>query len=292
VNAQASSQRDRVTTALQLLGLVGTTAAGTAAFVYLLGGGVMWLRLRKAGLHPDDAVLLLPRDLLLIVGVRQVILPAATIGLAFYLLARLVRRVQEDRPERRSVGVWSAWSLRSLELFIFGIGILILAVTIPWTWGGLTWMIAIACVMAYYLYLSTRGPRHNTRLTSKSSVAASASSDQQIGPSSPTSRIDFPVWKVVIAAVVAVAVAALARELERLLTLQGATLITTEGQTVWGAYISSTSDAVYVAVRRNIVVIPRMSVKRLSLHPPVNQGLSPSLLDRVFFRVQTTRSLL
>ena len=89
---KARTGRLSVTDILQGAG----AAAGTAAVVYVVGGMVMWLRFRKAGLPADQAVALMERQQLLVVGLGRMVLPAALTG----LLARLVMR-RRGRPARQ-----------------------------------------------------------------------------------------------------------------------------------------------------------------------------------------------
>jgi hypothetical protein len=78
-----------------ILELLGATA-GIAAFVAFVGGALMWLRFDALGLPADRAVSLLPRELLLTVGVHALIVPAM-VGLgaviALYALEDWTARV-------------------------------------------------------------------------------------------------------------------------------------------------------------------------------------------------------
>src|SRR5829696_5754893 len=63
------------------VGAVAATVGGLVIVVHLLGGTVMWLRFRTAGLPPDHAVALLSRQQMLIVGTRLIVLPMLATGL-------------------------------------------------------------------------------------------------------------------------------------------------------------------------------------------------------------------
>jgi hypothetical protein len=67
-----------------------TIAGGVAAlagFVYFVGGMVMWLRFRTAGLPADQGVALMSREQLFVVGLRLMILPTLVTGTIAALLA-------------------------------------------------------------------------------------------------------------------------------------------------------------------------------------------------------------
>ena len=61
---------------------------GLAAAVYFVGGVVMWLRFRTAGLPRDQAVALMNRDEMFVVGFRLMVLPTAVAALTAWLLMR------------------------------------------------------------------------------------------------------------------------------------------------------------------------------------------------------------
>ncbi|MDO8187616.1 hypothetical protein Q5424_25635 [Conexibacter sp. JD483] len=78
----------RVTTALQLLGAL----AGFAALATLSGGAVLWIRFDALRLPADQAIALLPKQLLLIVGLHVLVLPVAIATAAAALLVLLLYR--------------------------------------------------------------------------------------------------------------------------------------------------------------------------------------------------------
>src|SRR4051794_35538482 len=85
------------------IGAITGTFAGLLALFYVIGGAVMWIRFHSSGLPADEAVALVPRDQLLVVGLRVLVLPALLSGLVFLLLAQRHRRRQLARPTWRSV---------------------------------------------------------------------------------------------------------------------------------------------------------------------------------------------
>jgi hypothetical protein len=92
---------DVVKTLGQLFGL----AAGFIALVYAAGGGVLALRLYLSDLPSRTVVGQLPRDLLISVGLSQIVLPALGVA-AIYVIARLLRG--NSPPPTRLVDEWSA----------------------------------------------------------------------------------------------------------------------------------------------------------------------------------------
>jgi hypothetical protein len=83
---------------------------GLAAYVYLLGGLVMWLRFTAARVPADDAVRALDRNHLLAVGLKafvfELILVGAVTGLTLLVWLH-VRNEDDDRPKEKEE--WVAW---------------------------------------------------------------------------------------------------------------------------------------------------------------------------------------
>lgn len=77
----------------------GLALAGTVGLVYVIGGAVMWLRFRQAGLPADQAVALLPKTDLLVAGLRVMILPALA-SAAFLVVLACWQNARCDRLER------------------------------------------------------------------------------------------------------------------------------------------------------------------------------------------------
>src|SRR3954447_25387928 len=85
---------------------------GLLGLVYVIGGAVMWLRFDKAGFPADQAVALIPKADLLVVGLRVLVIPALgaaiiLVGLASIRLGRQRRYNRlalelEERLQRRS----------------------------------------------------------------------------------------------------------------------------------------------------------------------------------------------
>jgi hypothetical protein len=70
--------------------------ASTVGLLYVIGGTVMWLRFHEAGLPADRAVALVPKDDLLILGLRVMVMPALLSG-GFLLALGSIWRAREIR---------------------------------------------------------------------------------------------------------------------------------------------------------------------------------------------------
>ena len=96
---------DPVKTIGQLLGL----AAGFLGLVYAAGGGVLALRLYLADLPSRTIVSQLPRDVLISIGLAQIVLPVFGVAV-LYVIYRLLRR--PSPPPTRLVREWTERSPR------------------------------------------------------------------------------------------------------------------------------------------------------------------------------------
>src|SRR5262249_55038773 len=83
------------------IGQVAAAVAACGGFVYLIGGLVMWLRFREADLPADQAVALMSKEQLLVVGLRLMVLPAAVTGVLAWIATARTEPAQPD--DRRSV---------------------------------------------------------------------------------------------------------------------------------------------------------------------------------------------
>jgi hypothetical protein len=95
----ASPKRASFYSESMVVGRVTSVLTALAAFlglVYLLGAGVLWIRLAREGLPTEVVITSLPRELLLSIGLRSIFLPA----LVFAGLGALVLIVVEKGPRR------------------------------------------------------------------------------------------------------------------------------------------------------------------------------------------------
>ena len=102
----------------QIIALV----VGLTAFVYVAGGAVLWIRLFRSDLPADSVVTSLPRELVIGVGLKSVVAPAAVLAiLAATALAMVTTAARLGRGQKRTHGVIAV----VLGLAIFGAGFLI-----------------------------------------------------------------------------------------------------------------------------------------------------------------------
>jgi hypothetical protein len=120
------------------IGAIAGALAATAGFVYVVGGSVMWLRFWSAGLPADQALALVPRSDLLVVGMRVMILPALAFGLLILVLARR----NNGAPGR-------------LTLAALAVPGIVLVLVVPLSWGAYAWPIAAFALAAVWSKLHT-----------------------------------------------------------------------------------------------------------------------------------------
>lgn len=122
------------------IGTVAASMTGLVIVVHLLGGVVMWLRFRKADLPADQAVAFMPREEMLTIGLRLMVLPAlATGALAVTLVWATRRRHPRGRPRRGS----------RLALIICALLVAVLFLSLPFSWASATW-IGLGLVIVYW----------------------------------------------------------------------------------------------------------------------------------------------
>ncbi|HET8955461.1 MAG TPA: hypothetical protein VFN18_07375 [Solirubrobacterales bacterium] len=103
-------------TQLQALVTIAGGLVGAAAYVYLLGGLVVWLKLKAAQLPTDDAMQVLDRNRLLAVGIKALLFEAfvlaALLGLAM-LTWKWVRDAKRGSPQYPAEpnNKWKAWKI-------------------------------------------------------------------------------------------------------------------------------------------------------------------------------------
>ena len=253
--AQSLASGDVWTTVGQVFGAV----AASAGFVYLIGGMVMWLRFRQADLPADQAVSLMSRSQLLVVGLRLMILPAlATGALAWWFASRTSPvTVQAEAggswPARARARVRAASKWR-LGLIVGGAVLLVIfAFMLPATWASLSWLAAAVLVIGFRLR-QVRKPRGNLdpRLT------------------------------LAVVAVVAAGIVSLARQLDQPVQLLSARVTLDSGPPRPGVLVDN-GDDVFIGdtVEHTIVGLPRSHVTSVTAGPPEERAPAPSLLARL-----------
>lgn len=196
------------------VGIIG--AAGTLGFLYFVGGVVMWLRLRGANLPTDLSLSLIPREMLVVVAVRDVLVPAIVSG----VLAQLVylrRHLESGRGNIRTGPSRVTGHVLSVAVFLAS---LVVAVTmIPLAPDGVVWLAALVAIFAAHWWFVGRDFK---------------------------SRGTFGAGRFIIATVTLTALAAVTSEAARPALLPTATLTTLDDRVVRGDYLGSTADVVYL----------------------------------------------
>ena len=215
-------------------GTVAASAAGTAGFVYVVGGAVMWLRFWRSGLPADQALALVPRSDLLVVGMRIMILPALAAGGLFLLLA--ARRSR--RPEGAQVS--------RVAVALLAVPALVLALVVPFAPGAYAWPLAalgLWYVWCHCLRAQDGAPRALVR-------------------------------RAVVAAMLAAALVSIARQFDRPVQLPSATLTVAGAQEpVTGVLVTVTSDAVVIGVPETarLTSFPRDRIETVEVGPPLDR---------------------
>jgi hypothetical protein len=234
--------------------------AASAGFVYLIGGMVMWLRFRHADLPADQAVSLMSREHLLVVGLRLMILPAlATGALAWLATSRTSRKSVLPKLGTGRLARWRAqvsgiakWRLGAM---IVGALLLVaLALMLPATWASLGWAAAAALIIGFRVRQLRR----------------------------PPGRLD-PRLAMALVAVAAAGLVSLARQLDQPVQLLSAHVELDNGTVRSGVYVSTTGDDVLIGdtVAHTIVALPRSHVATVTTGPPEERAPRRSLLSAI-----------
>ncbi|MBJ7332001.1 MAG: hypothetical protein JHC95_19040 [Solirubrobacteraceae bacterium] len=250
---------DQPTETVVVFKRVGEIAAAVGAslgFVYFVGAAVMWLRFRQAGLPPDQAVALMGRQDLLVIGVRLMVLPALFAGGFAWVLTRWSLR---DRPPQRLLHrPDSAW--KALAGVAAGLVVLAFVLLLPLSFASATWIAGGALIVGAWRWQVHEG-RRPRRLGGR-----------------PPSR-----WAMVAAAMLAAGVVSLGRQLDQPVQLLS-TAVNIEGADtpVEGVYVSASGDSVFVGrpADGTIIAVPRGKVTAVTVGPPETRSPSPSLLSR------------
>ena len=272
----------------QAVGTIAGTAAGLIAFVYLLGGAVMWLRFHTADLPPDESVAAMSREMLLTVGLRVIVLPAMVAGgLAIALVAasrasdkngfpeeqfkalneRVRARVTKLRktkepaePEPAKAKVASRpQSRRVKRTWWIGVAIVLaLVLVLPFSAGGLVWL-TVVFVIIYW----GRGFGFEAR------------------PSSEVSQVRLAMVVISVAAIIS-----LGRQFDDPVQLLEARVefpAAAKQLPIDGVLVSEDESVVYIGDREDGLVrsVKRADVAKLTMGPPIEYAPIPSIMSRV-----------
>jgi hypothetical protein len=244
------------------VGQVFGAVAASAGFVYLIGGTVMWLRFRRADLPADQAVSLMSRQQLLVVGLRLMILPAlATGALAWLATSRTSPSTALPDDDdgagrlarwRSRIGGISKWRLGGAIAGV--LAIVILALMLPAAWASLGWAVAAAMIIGSRVRQLRR----------------------------PPGRLD-PRLAMALVAVAAAGLVSLARQLDQPIQLLSARVELDSGSVRSGVFVSATGDDVFIGDTgaHTIVALPRSHVTAVTAGPPEERAPHASLLSAI-----------
>jgi hypothetical protein len=104
----APPKKDALPEPWQVAAAIAAAIAGTAGYLYLLGGVVTWLRLRAVGIPPDDVVASLPRGQLLVVGLSAIIGPVIGVAIGAAALVRTKLSARQFSGVFTAAALWFA----------------------------------------------------------------------------------------------------------------------------------------------------------------------------------------
>lgn len=225
---------DVVTRLGQILGL----AAGFVAVVYTAGGGVLALRLYLAHLPSRTIVGQLPRELVISVGLAQVVLPVLGVA-AVYAIYRFFRGT--SAPPRRLVRQWKVRSWRGWATLVAASAIPALMAAGALAWAdeevrggvkGLLWLAPATFLLTLLVVLIALGVR--ARLAERYVTPEKNEWDK------PAALIPMTILVALASVPTAVVLAG------AYLPLLDAKVCTTTGLEVTGLLIGETSDRTYI----------------------------------------------
>lgn len=281
---------DRVESAVTRIGAIAGAVAALVAFVYVIGGAVMWLRFRNVGLPADYAVAQVPRSDLLVVGLRVMILPALAAGALLAGIALLrerqraaqrtrletleaelaelprepasdARRAQLEAEIAKDVADLSSAPGRrraTLALALLGALFVVLVLVLPITPGAIPWLGAVA-LAGYGIWATQFG--HAPRKVS--------------------------VWVLVASAIACSGFISVARQFDHPIQLLGAGVQVSEDVRVTGVLVASTREEVTLGFPLTgvIKIYQRKDVMDINIGPALDrQAPARSLLSYVIAR--------
>jgi len=225
--------------------LVALAGAATAIviFVYLVGGAIVWERLHILRLPANQAVAPLPRDLLLVDGVRALAWPIALALAAAILVIVLTRVIGSGQVPVRTV------FLVLLVVWLTALVLAILEALFKWTFS-VTWQ--------------------------QVTFTASLGVIVVVGFAAVLLSKEADVRRVVVAAALAMAAVAVVVEAVDIrsppVRMESARVLLAGGKVARGFYIGANSDTVYLApntgshVCGRIVAVPQRRVARVDVY--------------------------
>src|SRR4051794_2760203 len=276
----------------------------------------MWLRFRNMELPADQAVALVPKADLLVIGLRVMVLPALATGGVLLAMASIRRggarefdRLSRGRASleppvetdpasneaQRAVARMRAIDerlgqlrerprpldalpaqLRRPAAIALVVVVVLLILVVPFSAGAFAWPAALVGLGAYWLRLRREAPVGSGRR--------------------------LPVWRIAVAGVVAASVISVARQTDPPVQLASVQALVVDAPglsrtlglpaparasdpiALNGVLVTATGDEVAVGdpLRRQIVTVPRSHVSSLVIGPPLDvRAPPPSLLSRI-----------
>lgn len=127
---------------------VAGALAASGVFLYIVGVGVVWQRLRNAGLPEEEGLSVIPKDQVAVAGVSELLISlgmaALLVGLPLLLLKVAKRRV--DDPGTSSTPVEQGF-VRWPGLWL-GVGLVVAALLVPWSWPGVISVVVVGIALA------------------------------------------------------------------------------------------------------------------------------------------------
>jgi hypothetical protein len=279
----------------------GLALAGTVGLVYVIGGAVMWLRFRQAGLPADQAVALLPKTDLLVAGLRVMILPAVAAA-AFLVVLACWQNARFDRLERQRGSMRDALDSlppdaaerpklerrlarlaerehrllpqpesrrRRVAIGVSAAVALVFALILPFSPGAFVWPIVLLAIVVYWQRLWT--------------------SSREGGETRPKPSL----LRIAAVAVIASVLVSIARQVDPMTQLPSVAVYLSADEksaerdgVVRGVLVTATNEIVAVGDPRthSISTYPRAHVTALSVLPPLVPHTPPSsLISKLMF---------
>lgn len=221
---------------LTMVSQIVAFVVGLTAFVYVAGGTVLWIRLFRSDLPADPVITSLPRELVIGIGLKSVVAPAAALAIIAWVALRAVTwSLPTSSGPKRTHG--------TLFLAVGSVSFLVAFWLIPnvsWAIGGL-----IAAMIVYFIALGVGWGRERLQRVRR------------------WERAEFAVAAVVIGLFGAFIRIALEVADPR---LDNAVVCVADGSEPYtGLLVGEAKDAVYLGERsdRVVIAIPKSRVKEL-----------------------------
>ncbi len=132
---------------------------GLGAFVYIAGAAVLWVRLSRSNFPADSVVTSLPRELVVGIGLKDVVVPSVALaivaGLGILLVTRSPLKRDATGVTKRTHGTIGV--VLGIAVFIAASLVFTFSFNLVWVWWG------AAAVLAYFIALGVgKALQHKT----------------------------------------------------------------------------------------------------------------------------------